>query len=345
MILLDKLNSIYYNSPLPDLPRIIMIEPTNACNLRCIMCDYQNTKDGTSFFLSLDNFKKIFDQFSDIREFIFCGIGEPLLNKDIFEMIRIVKERKVPFINLITNGTLLNEEYSQRLLESGITRIQISIHSANSKTFAYVRQDKEEAFEQVKENIKVLIKFKKNFPNIKICINTVINHSNFKEMPDIIELGSELGVDLVEFFQMTTIFDKLKDINAPLSQVPSLVKQARKFAKRLKVNLSFLDGNEYGRCYQLWDFIMIHSDGNVSPCNGIMPQEKIDVGNILKTPLKDIWYSDKYQELRRLVKNNKLKNCQFCESGYRIEGLNLRWIKNYYIRPLKRILKERIRGC
>ncbi|MBL7196576.1 MAG: radical SAM protein [Candidatus Omnitrophica bacterium] len=347
--LIRKLNSFYYpQGNYTPLPYRVMVEPTNICNLKCSMCYVQqNLKRNHS--LTLVSFQNIINQFPNIRELIFCGIGEPLLNKDLFHMIDDAKNRGIIFINLITNGESLTKDISERILKSKINRIQISIHSFNPEIFSKIRKEEAVSLEKLKENIKTLIALKNEFrSSLEIYSNAVINKFNYHNLSDFIKNSRELGIDGVDFIQMTTANDNLKEINAPLKNVAQDAKDARKLARKLKIKVSFLSGNYCGRCYQLWDFIMIHADGNISPCNGIFPTENIDVGNIFNNSIEEIWNSEKYRRLRGLVVEGGLQNCQFCESGYCLEGKDLRWIKNYYFRPIKRLIKKsllsRIRG-
>ena len=159
-------------------------------------------------------------------------------------------------------------------------------------------------------------------------------------MLEFIKEAKGLGADRVEFIQMTTAKDNLKEINAPLRRMSQISKEVRKLSGKLNIEVGFLSGNDYGRCYQLWDFMMIHANGVISPCNGIFPTENIGLGNILCAPVEEIWNSEGYQRLRQSVKIGRLEYCKYCESGYCLEGKDLRWLKNYYLRPLKRSLKR-----
>jgi len=321
------------------LPKIIMVEPTNACNLKCAMCYVQQHIEERHYLL-LSDFQNIICKFPKIRELIFCGIGEPLLNKDIFGMINAAKEKGIGFINLITNGKLLNEEVIHKIVGSGINRIQISLHSFDAKIFNEIRNEDAFKLEELKLNIGRLVSLKKKTRSpLKVCCNAVISKFNFKNLLEFIKEAKRLEVDRVEFIQMTTASGNLKNVNAPLDSMRQSSQEARRFARKLKIELGFLSGNDYGRCYQLWDFIMIHSDGNISPCNGIFPTENIGAGNILAEPIEEIWNSPKYRELRRLVRAGELEYCRYCESGYCLGGRDLRWFKNYYIRPLRRFFR------
>ncbi len=336
--LFKKINRLYY----PDgekhaLPRLVMIEPSSVCNLKCVMCATQQ-KARDHRFLSLLEFEKIIKQFPVVKELVFCGIGEPLLNPELFEMIKLAKKRNILFVNLITNGKLLNREAANKIINSGVNRVQISVHSFSPEVFSKLRNDLPENLETLKKNIKYLVSLKGEKKNPQIICTAVITKINLAHLLNFIREVRELGVDGAEFFQLTTYSDSLKHLAVPSGSVASFIKDAKKLAKKINLKIGFLSANEYGRCYQLWNFIMIHADGLISPCNGIFPFENAGLGNILSVPIEEIWNSQNYNLLRENLKNYQLKNCRYCEVGYSLEGKNFKWFKNYYLRPIARII-------
>ena len=342
MKLIDKL---YYHTLKPDLPRVIMIEPTNSCNLKCHMCDYQKQFTGERSYLSLKEFELIIAQFPSVRELIFCGLGEPLLNKNIFEMISLAANKKINFINLITNGILLTEKCFTALIKSGLTRIQISFHSTDSEIASKINGAPPGIHDVLRTNILNALKIRNDArPELYFVLNSVINNINYNDIFDLIDFCEVNKVDEISFVQLTTIFGKYDSFNIGENQAKILVKEIRAKFKKSKLKISFLSGNETGRCYQLWNFLMIHADGNISPCNGIMPQENKKIGNLIHANIAKIWHSDKYVELRKSVIEKRLSNCKYCEVGYPMEGKNFKWFNNYYIKPALRSLYSYVRG-
>jgi len=165
------INSLYYPKDVCPLPTVLMIEPADSCTLKCVMCDVQQQKKGSPNFIAPSQFEFIIGQFPKIKELIFCGIGEPLLNKDILSIIRIAKDRKIPFVNLITNGELLNTELSDSLLKSGLDQLHISIPATTEATFQAVRNSPRVSLSELAENIRYITQGKKrDSRKIKIII-------------------------------------------------------------------------------------------------------------------------------------------------------------------------------
>jgi radical SAM protein with 4Fe4S-binding SPASM domain len=342
MTLLDKL---YYRNLNPKLPHTIMIEPTNACNLKCFMCDYQKQYEGKRSYLSLKDFESIIAQFHEIKGLVFCGIGEPLLNKNIIEMISIAVKGKIPFINLITNGILLGEECFRTLMKSGLTRIQISFHSTDLEIASRISGMPSEIHSRVRDNIVNALKIRNTSDSkLQVVLNSVINIENCNDLFNLIEFCEDNRIDEINFIQLTTIFGKYDSFNIGKDKARSLIRKIKARLKKSRLKGGFLSGNGAGRCYQLWNFIMIHADGTISPCNGIMPHEKIELGNLIHEDISQLWHSDKYIMLRKSVIEKRLQNCEHCEVGYLLEGKNFEWFNNYYLKPLIRNLYARIRN-
>ena len=333
------LHKLYYRNLKPALPNTIMIEPTNACNLKCFMCDYQKQFQGKRSYLSLKDFASIIAQFPKIKGLVFCGLGEPLLNKHIFEMVSIASQNKIPFLNLITNAVLLGEECFKALIKSGLTRMQISFHSTNPELASKINGVPAEIHNLVRNNIVNALKIRNDLSsNLRIVLNSVINSDNCNDLFNLIDFCEINKVDEISFVQLTTMFGKYDSFNIAEDKARLLIRKIRLRLKKSKLRVSFLSGNGAGRCYQLWNFIMIHADGNISPCNGIMPHENKNIGNLIHDNISSIWHSNKYIGLRSSVIKNHLENCRYCEVGYPLEGKNLQWINNYYLKPLVRNL-------
>lgn len=341
---MGPLNKLYYRTLKPALPQNIMIEPTNACTLKCHMCDYQKQFKGERSCLSFSDFESIIAQFPDIAGLVFCGIGEPLLNQDITKMISAAAKRKIPFINLITNGTLLDEVRFKSLVNAGLTRLHISFHSLNSEIASKTNGVNAEVHNVVRNNIVNATKLRDALcSNLYIVINCVMNVENYDDILNLIDFCETNKINEINLAQLTTIFGKYDNFNIRRAQARDLLRNIKIRVKNSRVKVKFVSGSDVGRCYQLWNFIMIHADGNLSPCNGIMPHENKNIGNLIRDNISRIWHSDKYIELRRSVMNGCLENCKYCASGYLLEGKNFKWLKNCYLKPLARSLYRYVR--
>jgi radical SAM protein with 4Fe4S-binding SPASM domain len=276
----------------PGGPLSLAIESTAKCNLFCPMCPRENMyfppKD-----MELALFKKIIDEAKNYLEFaVPYGVGEPLLNPAIFEMIRYCRQVGVP-TGISTNATILTENASRKLIEAGLDYIIFAFDGATPGTFEKYRKGAD--FEKVRSNILQFLRVKREMQARIFCIIQMVRlKENQSEIPDLIRMWRVDGLDEIRI--------KKDEVHNEGSAIP---------------------GDNGDRpplrhpCYLLWRGPMyIHYDGTVYPCCYIYPNEPI--GNIKRSSLDEIWNSKKMVELRQAhIAGNlgRYKTCQNCPAA------------------------------
>ncbi len=279
-------------SHVPGGPLSLAIESTAKCNLFCPMCPRENIyfppKD-----MELDLFRKIIDEGKDFLEFaVPYGVGEPLLNPEIFEMIAYCRTSGVPS-GISTNATTLTEEASRRLIQSGLDYIIFAFDGATAATFEKYRKGAD--FEKVRENIHTFLRVKRELKSRIFCILQMVRlKDNRNEIPDLIRMWRIEGMDEIRI--------KKDEVHNEGSAIPG--DQAERPGLRHP-------------CYLLWRGPMyIHYDGTVFPCCYIYPQEPI--GNMRRSSLSEIWNSERMVKLRQAHIRGDLaeyKACQNCPAA------------------------------
>src|SRR5271157_2780706 len=136
----------------------LRIDITNSCNLRCIMC-HQPYRDMDVRVMSLETFKRITEDILGRVNVLFLSwTTEPLLNKELPQIIQYAKKKGVPCITLATNLTLLTDNLAAAFVGNGLDRINISIDAADQKLYALIRQ--RDCLSLVLENIRRIQAFK-----------------------------------------------------------------------------------------------------------------------------------------------------------------------------------------
>ena len=118
----------------------VRIEPTNRCNAHCIMCPRETmTRDLAT--MSHVHCKNLINEAVDLGAELIthCGFGEPLLDPNLESKIRHTAMKGLESL-LLTNASLLNEERSRQLIDSGLTMIRFSIHSLNRESFEEIHK-------------------------------------------------------------------------------------------------------------------------------------------------------------------------------------------------------------
>lgn len=123
----------------PDAPRRVVVEPTNACNLGCSYCGNKDMLR-PSTYLKMEDFEELLEQMVElgIPRMTLHTIGEPLLHPQIAEMVAKAKERK-RIVTISTNGSLLTEEKARALVEAGPDILNISADAGDAETLAKTR--------------------------------------------------------------------------------------------------------------------------------------------------------------------------------------------------------------
>ena len=103
---------------IPHFPKVIRIEPASQCNLMCSHCP-TGTIDMNRGLMDYQVFEKIIKEIKSYKNYVKVIVlyhgGEPLLNKEIFNMIKELKEIKNDFfIKTVSNGMALNEKNSTK---------------------------------------------------------------------------------------------------------------------------------------------------------------------------------------------------------------------------------------
>ena len=126
---------------LKDYPYSIVVEPTAYCNLRCKMCANATMKREKGY-MDFELYKKIVDQvaenFADTNFWI-NGYGEPLLHKEIFDMVGYASHRGIKKTFMNTNAMFLDEEAADRLIQAGIYCVVVSFDGFAKRTYETMR--------------------------------------------------------------------------------------------------------------------------------------------------------------------------------------------------------------
>ena len=154
----EILNYFYFsiNSTRSFKPIAIIIEPLNKCNLSCIQCEVNRGMRRPKGQMELSMLKRIIDNHPFLQRINLTNYGEPLLHKDIIEMIAYI-HKSGKFVNIITNATLLTEAISQKLINAGLNMITFSMDGVD-KTYEKVRGYD---YSKVEHNIKNFLKINK----------------------------------------------------------------------------------------------------------------------------------------------------------------------------------------
>ncbi len=178
----------------------IQLDPVLACNLRCKMCyftDAEYVRKNMKGMLKEEDLEPLAGSVfkNALKLQIGCG-AEPTLFKHNVKLIEIAKQHKVPYISMITNGNLLEEEDIIGLSRAGLNEIILSMHGVYKETYEDL-MDKGK-YEKFHEILEFITREKKVNPNLRLRINYTFNKDNFYELKDFFSLYGKYGIDIIQ---------------------------------------------------------------------------------------------------------------------------------------------------
>lgn len=304
-------------------PFKVKFESSTLCNLKCVMCPLTQGLSRKRGVLKFENFKKVYDEIK-VPYLNLTGLGEPLLNPEIFKIIRYAR-KKGSLVKLDTNATLLSEENIKKLVASNPTFISVSIDGVTKKSYESIR--KGARFESVVENLKNLIDYRnKARSKTQIHLFFVLQKNNIKDLINFIKFGESLGVDALNgniaiSFGRAKNEDKIKISREELRKVKDELKEIKKKAK-VKLNIENIEDfleSPYDQkermskkpCYYPWYNPCITWDGYVVPCD-IYCNNEIVFGNAFQESFMKIWNNKKAREFRRKLLKKREGICARC---------------------------------
>lgn len=233
-------------------------------------------------------FKKIADEmgrhpWSILR---FHGRGEPLLHRDYVKMISYGKKAGIGTITSFTNATLLDEEMSEAILDSGLDLLELSVDAFSEKLYKDFRGT--DYFDQVVENASNFIKLR-NARGSGTKTKVIVS-----------------AVDCPEFQVEKEAFRKFWEARADMV----IFRPYHTYGGRLP-SLDVCQSVEAVPCSQLWTRFSINPWGQVNACFNDWADEEIvgDLRNEGET-IARIWTNEKFENMRRKsLEETKILNC------------------------------------
>lgn len=326
----------------PGLKEINLF-PTYKCNLRCEMCDLWSEPNDND--LSLDEIKLMLNEAKQIGAHrLKIGGGEPLINNDLFLLLEFAHNLNY-YIEITTNGTLINENVAKRLV-GHINTVNISIEGAKECHDSIRGKG---TFLLAKNAARLL---RKNSRRLHIILIMVVSKISYKYMRYLVELAQELNANAISyqpFFKGTldkrfSLRNKFiiqqEDTLALSAEIDNtlLYAESKKVSidnKKTKNILEYFanSGKFYPApyCRNPLDSLLIQPSGDVWPC-AYMDK----VGNIREKSLKSLWYGSLFRDARTKAQNKACLGC-FC---YTEPESNDIINKKNFIRKLLRFYKN-----
>lgn len=278
---------------------------TFKCNLKCKFCYFDwNNSSILRDDISVEEFRNIVNHpiFKGAIRITFGG-GEPLLHKNLIDLINIAFEKHLYSV-VYSNGLLL-DKHCEELSKSRLNSINVSIY--------------DEFLDEQTKNLSMLIKAnRENKSKMVVSLTRIIATDDYEYMDKILNIAKSLGVKNI-FFQNyydSVLNTSKKAIYDDNNEYRRFLTEMKKKSKDYGLNVIFPNllarKNTDLMCISLYSTISVDRNGNVSPCCFIVPPSS-SYGNIFND--KDPWNTQFYRHLRGTfigppaAEYPKCKNC------------------------------------
>ena len=272
-----------------SLPVSLIVETTSRCNLKCPMCPRQYS-DYPAADMDPQLFEQIVDEVRGESGLIFpWGLGEPLMNPDIFSMIRYCSEAGL-YTVVSTNATILTRERGRELIRSGLDNLIIAFDGTTPEIYEKYRVNA--SFEKVLLNILEFLELKKEMKSRMFVVMQMVRlPDNAHQVEDYYRMWDREGVDEV----------RIKEDEVIVEGVAFEGRAERKVRRN--------------PCYLLWQG-PVHIDyrGDFRPCCYMFRNEP--GGNVREHSIKELWSSKAMQDLRRAHLDGDLSAYPDCSSCF-----------------------------
>ncbi len=271
---------------LAGLPVEYIVETTAKCNLYCPMCPRETHHQPKEDMEDEIFTRLVREAGASAEHMMLIGLGEPLLDPKIFDRIEYCERHGISTL-LSTNGTLLDEETSDRLLRTPLAHITLSFDGASAETFEFYR--KGARFERVRDNFVRFARLKhERGARVQVVVQMVRLERNAHEVDEFLRFWRAVpGVDQV----------------------------------RVKADETNLLQPEAGHrpedwthpCHYLWRGPMyVKHSGDVYPCCQSYMLDGKPVGRIGESGLAEIWNSEAMRRMRRLHAAGRAGEIDIC---------------------------------
>lgn len=303
---------------LKSLPRRLVLELTNACNLNCVMCGRNAAKFKPTAF-KLDWLRYFEPMLDKIEEVTLMGWGEPTIHPDFIKMLEIID--KHPTRKYFCSNGMNLENITDAIFKYKVDVFAVSVDGATKESNAKIRRGSDLDF--IVKNLENIERIKKErnlkYPYINFVFCAM--KSNLHELPDLVRLAAKIGIEEVKAVYLTA-FDK-NMVSETLfdcqDEVKKVFDEAVKIGDELGVSLKlpYIQGEDvaldkpHKDCFVAWRDFFLGSDGFVRPCMST-PDQFFKF--VMTKDFYDIWNSENYQNYRKYVNDrNMMKDiCKRC---------------------------------
>ena len=279
-------------------PSQILMDITEVCNLACVHCPHPTFKASEHYgarHLEPQLNSKMVDEVRQhghgLTQYIrYASNGEPLVHPHAYDMLDEAVRYSRAFVTLTTNGTIMNETRTTRLLDAGVHMIDISIDAFRPETYARIRRNGK--LHITRGNVLRLIQWvRESRAATKIVVSFVEQAENAAETADFEHFWKDQGADGV-------VIRRQHSCSGAMVELADLRRGSVSASSRRP-------------CLYPWERIAVNAKGDLAFC----PSDWVHgsrVADYRATTIRDTWQATFYAGLRRAHETNDYTSYGFC---------------------------------
>ena len=334
----------YFEKPEDELssrvdaePVCLYLEVTNRCNLLCTTCPRTFEELEPEADLSWELFTKIVNGVDKLQRVVLHGVGEPMLVKNLPQMVKYLKDRGV-YVLFNTNGTLLTEKNGRALIDAGLDEMRVSLDAADASVFKMVRG--KDMFDRIVTNLRGFRQMQQRLgveaPRVSMWLTGL--RETIDQLDGFVRLAASVNVREIYLQRMVFFADNGHGLARAESalfektteQEEETIARAVDLANSLGVSFNASGATEPGTsikkraedapwslCRRPWTLMYFTATGRALPCC-IAPfsmhgYESFTLGDASQQTLREIWNGPQYQEFRSsLMTSDPPRACANC---------------------------------
>jgi len=314
--------SLLWNSTMAQLrrpgplmaPVHISIEPTNACNARCPVCETgKGDMKRKTGFLDEDLYRNFIDDAAPTTAvLLYYFMGEPFMHRSAYDMIRYAREKNI-YVETCTNGDFVDPE---GVIFSDINRVSFQLGGMDQETHGRYRV--RTRLDKAIDNLERLVELRKKHPksNVEIEVGFIVMRHNEHQVQDFLDWAAKIGIDRASIIDPCA--RNMLEAHAYLTKDRRYWYYDEEAFDRGVLKPKKLPDNE---CVWVWNSMQLNWDGTAVPCCRD-PNGKFPLGNVFDKGIKAVFNGEAATAFRRqiLERQGGVSICKLC-SGYGLPQL------------------------
>lgn len=314
--------SLLWNSSMAQLRRAgplmapvhVSIEPTNACNARCPVCETgKGDMQRVSGFLDEDLYREFIDEAAPTTAvLLYYFMGEPFMHRSAYDMIRYARDKGI-YVETCTNGDFVNPE---GVIYSDINKISFQIGGMDQET--HQRYRVRTRLDKALDSLERLVALRKKHPdsNVEIEVGFIVMRHNEHQVDDFLEWAEKMGID-----RASIIDPCARNMLEAHAYLPKNRKYWYYDEEAFDKGILIPKKLPHNECVWIWNSIQLNWDGTAVPCCRD-PNGKFPLGNVFEKGLKAVFNGEEATGFRQklLTQQGDISICKLC-SGYGLPQL------------------------